>query len=138
MFGCNVNNLLLIYAGQDSIAQGLVRIPVPQRGVGCDMYAHGLAIPHKYFLLEVWVELNLCGTIIISIKVQRSAKRLVRGCENFVPAPAYLFFLALPGSCLARFAYLLADLCSIYLPLQDLYHLIKSYTKVQYQYLPEP
>ena len=36
--------------------------------------------------------------------LQRSAKRLVRGCEKFVPALAYLFWLALPGSCLARFA----------------------------------
>ena len=44
-------------------------------------------------------------------KVQRSAKRLVRGCEKFVPALAYLFCLPLPGSCLARFAYILADLC---------------------------
>ena len=43
--------------------------------------------------------------------VQRSAKRLVRGCENFVSAHAHLFCLALPGSCLARFAYFLADLC---------------------------
>ena len=43
--------------------------------------------------------------------LQRSAKRLVRGCEKFVPALAYLFCLTLPGSCLARFAYLLADLC---------------------------
>ena len=47
----------------------------------------------------------------IKFGVQRSAKRLVRGCEKFVPALAYLFCLALPGSCLARFAYLLADLC---------------------------
>ena len=44
--------------------------------------------------------------------VQRSAKKLVRGCEKFVPALAYLFCLTLPGSCLARFAYLLADLCT--------------------------
>ena len=36
----------------------------------------------------------------------------VRGCEKFVPALAYLCCLALPGSCLARFAYFLADLCS--------------------------
>ena len=35
----------------------------------------------------------------------------VRGCEKFVPALAYLFCLALPGSCLVRFAYFLADLC---------------------------
>ena len=35
--------------------------------------------------------------------VQRSAKRLVRG---------YLFCLPLPGSCLARFAYLIADFCT--------------------------
>ena len=44
--------------------------------------------------------------------VQRSAKRLVRGCEKFIIALAYLFCLALPGSCLARFAYFLADLCT--------------------------
>ena len=43
--------------------------------------------------------------------IQRSAKRLVRGCEKFVPSLAYLFCLALPGSCLARFANLFADLC---------------------------
>ena len=35
-------------------------------------------------------------------QVQRLAKRLVRGCEKFVPALAYLFCLALPGSCLVR------------------------------------
>ena len=39
--------------------------------------------------------------------VQRSAKRFLRGCEKFVPALAYLFCLALTGSCLARFAYFL-------------------------------
>ena len=44
--------------------------------------------------------------------IQRSAKRFVRGCEKFVTALAYLFCLALPGSCLARFAYFLADLCT--------------------------
>ena len=44
-------------------------------------------------------------------QVQRSAKRLVRGLVKFVPALAYLFCLALPGSCLARFTNLLADLC---------------------------
>ena len=47
--------------------------------------------------------------------VQRSAKRLVHGCEKYVPALAYLFCLALPGSCLARFAYFLADLCTLYI-----------------------
>ena len=41
------------------------------------------------------------------------AYRLVRSCEKFVPALAYLFCLALPGSCLARFAYFLADLCTL-------------------------
>ena len=46
-----------------------------------------------------------------AVGIQRSAKRLVRGCEKFVPALAYLLCLPLPGSCLARFAYLLADLC---------------------------
>ena len=43
--------------------------------------------------------------------VQRSAKVFVRGCEKFVLALAYLFCLALVGSCLARFAYFFADLC---------------------------
>ena len=38
--------------------------------------------------------------------IQRSAKKLVRGCEKYVPALAYLFCLALPVSCLARFAYM--------------------------------
>ena len=36
---------------------------------------------------------------------------MVRGWEKFLPALAWLFCLALPGSCLARFAYLLAGLC---------------------------
>ena len=44
--------------------------------------------------------------------VQRSAKVLVHGCKKFVPALAYLSCLALLGSCLARFAYFLADLCN--------------------------
>ena len=35
--------------------------------------------------------------------VQRLVKVFVRGWEKFVPALAYLFCLALPGSCLARF-----------------------------------
>ena len=38
----------------------------------------------------------------------------VRGCEKFVIALAYLFCLALVGSCLLRFAYFLADLCTKY------------------------
>ena len=45
------------------------------------------------------------------LKVQRSAKRLVRGLVTFVPALAYLFCLPLPGFCLARFTNILADLC---------------------------
>ena len=44
--------------------------------------------------------------------VQRTAKVFVCGCEKFVIALAYLFCLALVGSCLARFAYFLADLCT--------------------------
>ena len=44
--------------------------------------------------------------------VQRSAKRLVRGCEKFLLAPAYLFCLVLPGSCLVKFTNLLAGLCT--------------------------
>ena len=49
-----------------------------------------------------------CETAIL---IQRSAKVFVRGCEKLVIALAYLFCLALVGSCLARFAYFLADLC---------------------------
>ena len=44
--------------------------------------------------------------------IQGSAKRLVRGCEKFILALASHFCLALPGSCLARFASLLADPCT--------------------------
>ena len=50
---------------------------------------------------------------ILQNNVQRSAKVFVRGCEKFVIALAYLFCLALVGSCLARFTYFLADLCTI-------------------------
>ena len=48
------------------------------------------------------------------IGLQRSAKRLVRGCGKFVPALAYLFCLGLPGSCIVTFAYLLAGLCTFF------------------------
>ena len=44
--------------------------------------------------------------------LQRSAKVFVCGCQKFVPALAYLFCLALPRSCLGKFAYFLADLCT--------------------------
>ena len=37
----------------------------------------------------------------------------VCGCEKFVVALAYVFCLPLPGSCLARFAYFLADLFTV-------------------------
>ena len=50
----------------------------------------------------------------ICLTVQRSVKVFVHGCEKFVSALAYLFCLALPGSCLARFAYFLANLCSAF------------------------
>ena len=36
----------------------------------------------------------------------------VRGCEKFLPALAYLFCLALPGSCLARFTYFFWEHCT--------------------------
>ena len=39
---------------------------------------------------------------------------MVHGCDKLFPSIAYLFCLALPGSCLARFAYFLADLCGRY------------------------
>ena len=37
---------------------------------------------------------------------------MVRGCENIILAHAWLFCLALPGSCLTRFAHFLASLCT--------------------------
>ena len=43
--------------------------------------------------------------------VQSSQKMFVRGCEKFLPALAYLFCLALPGSCLARFTYFYCEHC---------------------------
>ena len=46
---------------------------------------------------------------------------MVLGCEKFVPALAYLFCQNLPGSCLARFAYFLADLCIINMKLAYAY-----------------
>ena len=55
----------------------------------------------------MFIWLNLWWQIL-----QISLKRLVRGCEKFVLAFAYLFCRPLPRSCLARFAYLLADLCT--------------------------
>ena len=58
--------------------------------------------------------------------IQRSAKRIVRGCEMFFPALAYLFCLPLPGSCLAIFAYLLADLCTHDTPFPTLLCHLKS------------
>ena len=45
------------------------------------------------------------------VVVQRSAKVFVRGCEKFVLPLAYMFCPALPGSFLARFAYIFANLC---------------------------
>ena len=38
-------------------------------------------------------------------QIQRLAEELVRGCDKFVSALAYLLCLALPGSCLARFVW---------------------------------
>ena len=67
--------------------------------------------------------LAYCETI-----VQRSAKRFVRGCEKFVTALAYRFCLALAVSCLARFAYFLADLCT--------YHSTRILTSQSYLLAP--
>ena len=66
----------------------------------------------KVYILIVLVSVYQHYMVTLHPLVQRSAKRLVRGCEKFVPALAYLFYLTLPGSCLARVAYYLADLCS--------------------------
>ena len=67
--------------------------------------------PRNYQWL-LW-EIAFRDTLEITVIVQRSAKKMVHGCEKFVPALAYLFCPALPGSCLARFAYFLVDLCII-------------------------
>ena len=55
----------------------------------------------------LWDDIKILGYII-----QRSAKVFVRRCEKFVTALAYLFCLALLGSCLTRFTYFFADLCN--------------------------
>ena len=75
----------------------------------------GIESNTKYELFEAiqtafQVRLSI-ATQSIGYKVQRSAIVFVCGCEKFVIALAYLFCLALVGSCLARFAYFLADLC---------------------------
>ena len=44
--------------------------------------------------------------------IERSAKRLARGCEKFISAVAQLFCLALPGCCLKKSAHLLALPCT--------------------------
>ena len=46
--------------------------------------------------------------------LQRSAKRLVRGCGKIIPAFAYLFCLTLPGRSLTISAHLLAGPCIIF------------------------
>ena len=46
--------------------------------------------------------------------VQSSQKWFAHGCEKFVPALAYLFCLALLGSCLARFTNLFWELCRVW------------------------
>ena len=50
------------------------------------------------------------GAVLFDI--QSREKVLVRGCEKFLPALAWLFCLALPGSCLARFAKTFSQLCT--------------------------
>ena len=48
-----------------------------------------------------------------SLVAQISAKKLVRSCEKFLPALAWLLCLTLHGFCLAKFAYFLAEFCRI-------------------------
>ena len=66
-----------------------------------------------HHLSECYLEISSLWNFS-SKTLQRSAKVFVRGCEKFVIALAYLFCLALVGSCLARFAYFLADLCTLH------------------------
>ena len=53
--------------------------------------------------------------------IQRSANVFVRGCEKLVIALAYLFCLAVVGSCLAGFAYFFAGLCTYGASINDAY-----------------
>ena len=57
------------------------------------------------FNLRKTTEPPSAQTFIYGFIIQRSQKWFVRGCEKFVPALAYLLCPALPGPCLARFAY---------------------------------
>ena len=56
---------------------------------------------HKIEAEVVWInnpfEFRATANQMVMQSVQRSAKRLVPGCEKFVRALAYLFCLALPG-----------------------------------------
>ena len=85
-----------------STGYGLVKMPLA-------IMSHTFKVKKK---VQSWKSFRTIFAQHVPNYVQRSAKRFVRGCEKFVPALAYLFCLALPGSCLARFAYFLADLCS--------------------------
>ena len=70
-----------------------------------------LSLSRHYDRVRTLRVCDKCGDIV-KFRVQRSAKRLVSGCEKFLLAAATLFCMALPGSCLARFTNLLAGLCT--------------------------
>ena len=58
------------------------------------------------------VALNGESASILIRPVQRWDLFFVRGWVKFIPAPSYLFCLALPGSCLTRSAKIKSHLCS--------------------------
>ena len=67
------------------------------------VHYHQIVKIFRFFMNFPRRKKNFLGQMISYI--QRLAKRLVRGCEKFVSALAYLFCLALPGSCIAISAY---------------------------------
>ena len=62
--------------------------------------------------VQKWSSILYEHICVWRLAVQRSRKWLVRGLVKFVPAVAWLFCLAPPGSCLARFTYLFVPLCT--------------------------
>ena len=90
---------------EDGVGRAPLLVPPVDRAVVVDL---GLGLQHvSHEVLQIYLRpvlVHMWKGERLQLKVQRSAKRFVRGCEKFVSALAYLFCLALPGSCVARFA----------------------------------
>ena len=98
------------------IAENWLQTSPTQSANGCPFPPENISIQHAQVAQwdgNVVPHDTVCssGVKCLALLVQRLAKVFVRGCEKFVPALAYLFCPALPGSCLTRFAYFFADLC---------------------------